>query len=59
MSSKSKSAADSLPDPVVSYTLAIGEVYMCKWSGEEAHWDEKTNDMSEFPYHKDTLAAAS
>ena len=51
MSSKSKSSSEPPPDPVVVFTLAIGDVYMCKWSGEEAFWDSKSNDMNEFPYH--------
>jgi len=31
--------------------LSIGDVLMCKWSGEEDNWDTKTNDPNEFPYN--------
>ena len=54
-SSKSRDAA--VADPVVVFSMAIGDVYMCKWSGQEDNWEEKTNDPAKFPYHKDALDA--
>ena len=47
-----------MPDPVCSYSISIGEIYMCKWSGEEENWESKSNDPANFPYHKDTLQQA-
>ena len=59
-SSKSKAKVDKskLPDPVCSYSISIGDVYMCKWSGEEENWESKSNDAANFPYHRDTLTSA-
>lgn len=45
-----KSKRPELPDPKVVYSLAIGDVVMCKWSGEEENWESKTTDPALFPY---------
>ena len=45
-----------LPDPEVQYSISIGDVQMCTWSGQEDNWEAKSNDPEEFPYHKDTIA---
>ena len=55
---KAKIDKSNLPDPVCSYSISIGDVYMCKWSGEEENWESKSNDPTNFPYHKDTLTAS-
>ena len=44
-----------LPDPLVMYTISIGDVLMCKWSGEEDNWESKDNDPEKYPYHESTL----
>ena len=38
------------PDPQTEFCLSIGDVVMCKWSGEEECWDSKSNDPEDFPY---------
>ena len=52
---KTKVDEKGLPDPIVSYSISIGDVAMCKWTGEEDNWESKDNDPDKFPYHKDTL----
>ena len=37
------------------YTISIGDVLMCKWSGEEDNWESKHNDPEKYPYHESTL----
>ena len=49
-SSKSKKTEETLPDPQTEFSLSIGDVLMCKWSGEEDNWDTKLNDPNQFPY---------
>ena len=49
-SSKSKKTEETLPDPQTEFSLSIGDVLMCKWSGDEDNWDTKLNDPNQFPY---------
>ena len=40
----------------MTFRISIGDVVMCKWSGEEENWESKTNDPSEFPYAENTAS---
>ena len=49
-SSKPKKTEETLPDPQTEFSLSIGDVLMCKWSGDEDNWDTKSNGPTESPY---------
>ena len=45
------------PDPLCSYSLSIGEVYMCKWTDEEE--EDKVWEPQLDLEHRNTLSARS
>lgn len=42
-------------DPLVTYNLSIGDIYMRTWTGEETNWEAISNDPNEFSYHPEIL----
>ena len=50
---RQRDMTDHYGDPLVTFNLSIGDVYMRTWTGDEANWDAMSNDPSEFNYHAD------
>ncbi len=43
----------------MTFTISIGDVVMCKWSGDEENWESKSSDPAEFPYSEANATQAS
>lgn len=43
----------------MQYCISIGDVVMCKWSGDEENWESKSNNGSEYPYAETSVTMNS
>ena len=50
MGSSKPKTQEEQQDPKMTFRISIGDVVMCKWSGDEENWESKSSDPAEFPY---------
>lgn len=43
-------------EPIVIFTLLIGDIFVCRWSSEASSWDGSTQSAKQYPYHEANIA---